>query len=378
MTYRCHLAILGGGCAGLSVASRLIKRGYDKPMIIVEPRQEYLGDRTWSFWAADSSADRHLVHKKWKSWVFSKAGRCVQHSGFALSYQQIRAIDFYKDNLACLKGKQNVSFWQGAQAGPPNEQSGYVGIETSMGQIHADYVVDTRPRHTDTDVSKVWQVFSGGDVELTEDSFDPTAAQIMTNMISDSSGLKFTYVLPHSPRHALVQTTRFAPARIDPFRLDLEFRRDLADLTKGKFSVKRWERGCLPMGQAPLELQPGSRTILAGQANGALRPATGYGFLPIQEWAFGFAKAFASGDYDLAKSVPVAQKSTKDHIFLRAFLADPSASSDWFISIAEHLSGDEFGRFISQKPGVGIWAKVIWSLPKKPFLRSVLETGMHD
>ena len=44
--------ILGGGCAGLSLAYSLEinKKLNDKTLAIVETRDEYKRDKTWSFW----------------------------------------------------------------------------------------------------------------------------------------------------------------------------------------------------------------------------------------------------------------------------------------------------------------------------------------
>ena len=44
--------ILGGGCAGLSLAYELdIKQKLKtKSLVIVETRKEYKRDKTWSFW----------------------------------------------------------------------------------------------------------------------------------------------------------------------------------------------------------------------------------------------------------------------------------------------------------------------------------------
>ena len=44
--------ILGGGCAGLSLAYELEihKKLKNKTLAIIEPRIEYKRDKTWSFW----------------------------------------------------------------------------------------------------------------------------------------------------------------------------------------------------------------------------------------------------------------------------------------------------------------------------------------
>ena len=44
--------IIGGGCAGLSLAYELEihEKLKEKTLAIIEPRQEYKKDKTWSFW----------------------------------------------------------------------------------------------------------------------------------------------------------------------------------------------------------------------------------------------------------------------------------------------------------------------------------------
>ena len=48
--------IIGGGCAGLSLAYELEihEKLKDKTLAIIEPRDEYIRDKTWSFWKVTS------------------------------------------------------------------------------------------------------------------------------------------------------------------------------------------------------------------------------------------------------------------------------------------------------------------------------------
>ena len=47
-----NYVIIGGGCAGLSLAYELDvnEKLKDKTLAIIEPRSEYKKDKTWSFW----------------------------------------------------------------------------------------------------------------------------------------------------------------------------------------------------------------------------------------------------------------------------------------------------------------------------------------
>ncbi|MEL7218626.1 MAG: lycopene cyclase family protein, partial [Pseudomonadota bacterium] len=345
MSEHVDLAVLGGGCAGLSLASALASQACTKSVMIIEPRRSYQHDRTWCFWAEAAHALSGIVSKTWQHWQVSTADQVIDHIGLQLSYQQIRSDDFYEACLATIVDAPNIELRQGLYAESASDHGDRVMVETDAGPISADFVIDTRPRPPKTDTAAIWQVFSGAEVETQEPCFDPLIAGLMQNMTSDERGLKFTYTLPVSAHRALVQTTRFALTRCPPERLDEEFRSDLNDLIDGPFTLDRWERGCLPMGHTELPTGASPRIMRAGQAAGALRASSGYGFLRIQAWAEAVAENFVR-ERRLVAHPPGSRLERKmDAIFLAALTKSPQVASDWFASLADHLSGDEFGRF---------------------------------
>ena len=56
--------IIGGGCAGLSLAYELEvhKKLENKTLAIIEPRNEYKRDKTWSFWKV---LDHNFEESSW-------------------------------------------------------------------------------------------------------------------------------------------------------------------------------------------------------------------------------------------------------------------------------------------------------------------------
>ena len=364
------LAILGGGCSGLSLAQSLIDCGYSKNVVIIEPRAAYEHDRTWCFWAEKRHNLSSIVSKSWSKWQISMAGRVVEHMGHRLSYQQIRSADFYAAALKAMARAPNIEMRKETHAGAITGTRGDVKIETDSGHISARLVIDTRPRPPERDTAKLWQVFSGGDVETRHACFDPSQAGLMQNMSSGAAGLKFLYVLPTTPHRALVQTTRFALNKSVPKALDWEFERDLAALIDGPVRIHRRERGCLPMGQTPQK--PQAIIIGAGQAAGALRASSGYGFMRIQSWAHEAACQIASGRAPTSKPPGSFFERQMDSIFLTALARSPEAAADWFARLAMQLNGDEFGRFMSETASMRLWLKVVSALPKTPFLHALI------
>ena len=59
--------IIGGGCAGLSLAYELeiSDKLKNKSLAIIEPRDEYKKDKTWSFWKVFPHNFDDCVKKSW-------------------------------------------------------------------------------------------------------------------------------------------------------------------------------------------------------------------------------------------------------------------------------------------------------------------------
>ena len=87
------IAILGAGCAGLSLAVRLAKSNLS--VRVIEPRKEYVDDRTWSFWRTHSDPFEDCVRKEWTSWAVEGArGEMIRKSSH-MRYQTIASGEFY-------------------------------------------------------------------------------------------------------------------------------------------------------------------------------------------------------------------------------------------------------------------------------------------
>ena len=63
--------IVGGGCAGLSLAYELETNNKlkNKTLAIIEPRKEYKRDKTWSFWKVFDHNFEDCVIKSWNSFT---------------------------------------------------------------------------------------------------------------------------------------------------------------------------------------------------------------------------------------------------------------------------------------------------------------------
>ena len=125
------------------------------------------------------------------------------------------------------------------------------------------------------------------------------------------------------------------------------------------------------MGQTEIRTDNSTRIIPAGQAAGVLRASSGYGFLRIQAWARALADELVEGRTLRAKPFGSTLERKMDAIFLAAILGSPHSAAGWFIGMADYLTGDEFGQFMSQSPSLSSWLKVVSTLPKLEFVHAL-------
>ena len=93
--------IIGGGCAGLSLAYELEihNKLKDKTLAIIEPRKEYKKDKTWSFWKVSSHNFEDCVKKSWSSFNVKKGIKEIEHYIDEYPYEAIDSGLFYKKIL---------------------------------------------------------------------------------------------------------------------------------------------------------------------------------------------------------------------------------------------------------------------------------------
>ena len=104
--------IIGGGCAGLSLAYELETHDKlkDKTLVIIEPRSEYKKDKTWSFWKVLPHNFEDCVIKNWEHFSINIPNKTNYLKCDSYPYQSIDSGLFYKKINNRLKENKNISF----------------------------------------------------------------------------------------------------------------------------------------------------------------------------------------------------------------------------------------------------------------------------
>ena len=141
------IAILGGGCAGLSLAMRLADSGVEGPSVVVlEGRALYAPDRTWCFWDDGNVRLRHLVQHRWSSVALADHRRRVPVDCHAAPYQMIPAAAFYAAATQAIAKTSRIELAMNETViAEPKKEDRRWRIETSTGVRYAKQIIDTRP-----------------------------------------------------------------------------------------------------------------------------------------------------------------------------------------------------------------------------------------
>ena len=374
VTDTADIVVIGGGLAGLSLASRLARGGYDGRVVIVEPRAEYIDDRSWAFWTPAVAPPSAVPSRRWSHWQFSRQdGAQVTCSATGWHYAYVRALDVYRAALKAIAARPSMSLALGAQVIAVRRRDRNLIVSTDAGELSARYVIDTRPPSAARFASStLFQCFAGRELRFDQPRFDDTRVELMTDMRSDALGFVFTYVLPLSTTHALVEATRFSTRAMSGVELTTDLDQLLVRRGMDDGEVLRSEGAVLPMGLPAADPSDAiDGVVRAGQGAGALRAASGFGFLRIQAWAERCARALLQGQPPIGHPAEPRVRGWMDEVFLRALARHPERSPEFFMRLATSVPGDAFVRFMSDQ---GRWrdhARIVAALPPGPFLQAL-------
>lgn len=379
MTADLDLLVLGGGCAGLSLALRLAERpGYCKRVAVLESRQVHHHDRSWCFWHTGSHRYQSLVKRSWSRVAVRSAAGVAHLQCERTPYQLLESDTFYGHAQQAITASASVRLEMGVTVlDQPRPVPGGWRVETSAGALTAVRVVDTRPPgKPQLGDALLWQSFFGQEVVCERAVFDASQVELM-DFANDLSGtVAFTYVLPLAPDRALVETTVFDPQPQGP--ADLAHRQHQAVqrwCAGASNQVVRTEAGILPMGITSQPAALGRGHCSAGLMSGAARPATGYAFQRIQRWADDCSAALRNGGDPSGHAPDPLLARFMDRLFLDVLRAHPERGPELFTRLFSHTATPRIVRFLSDQASLLDRVAVAASLPTGLFLGQLLRSA---
>ncbi len=375
---RFDYAIIGGGCAGLSLASTLAKRlETNQRLVIVEPRTQYQRDRTWCYWNVKPHDFTQTVSHRWQHWLVRYQGKEIVRSSQRYEYHHIPADRFYRSALDRLTKCANVDLRLGSTVCDLSEQQGHIAVSTTNGELHCGCVFDSRPPKLRADGHiKLKQHFVGYIVRANENVFDPNVITLMDFDVPQSHGIHFFYVLPYSPVEALVEATFISTQELSKSSYEDAISRYLRKRYKLRlFQILETETGAIPMSTVAFPRHPLRNGYYIGTAAGAVKASTGYAFLNIQSWVRDMTDRLEHSNEPAPPAARPWWSLTLDRIFLAYLQRYPERAPKLFVSLFAKVEPDRLIRFLSDVASPSDIFAVMAAMPIGPFLRESVRSS---
>ncbi len=346
--------IIGGGCAGLSLAYEFEINGKlrDKTLAIIELRKEYKRDKTWSFWKVFDHNFQDCVIKSWNNFTINSSESYHELTNKNFPYQSIDSGKFYKKINSKLSANPNINFFKNL-----NEIN-------SKNSIIFNSVFESKP-----DKSELWQHFQGVEIETSKNIFDDEILNLMDFNCDQRNFVHFFYTLPFSKNRALIETTWLSDLE-DQSLMDYDLQ--LENYIKNNLGIKNYkinftEKGAIPLFYPPIKNE--DKIINIGSAGGMTRLSTGYTFLNIQEHSKYIVKNIDKIEkikrYNLGKKYQFLDK-----VFLRVLEKHPEKMPKIFLDIFK-TSSNTVIKFLSNKSNIFEDINIISKMPKLIFIKAL-------
>ena len=346
--------IIGGGCAGLSLAYELDLHSKlkDKTLAIVEPRDEYKRDKTWSFWKVSPHNFEDCTIKSWDNFTINIPSHLKHVDCKNMPYQTIDSGLFYQKIIDKIKQNNNIYFFKNI-----NE----VNTENSFIFNSVGDTIDNK--------SSLWQHFSGIEIETSKDFFDEKIFNLMDFDCDQKNSVHFFYTLPFSKTKALIETTWISDLNNTSLN---DYDIQLKDYIEDKLKIKNYKINYKETGAIPL-FHPNNikklNQIEIGTAGGMTRLSTGYTFLNIQEQS-----KYIRKNIENIKDTKIFSIERKyeflDNIFLKVLKKNPERMAQIFYKMF-NSSPNTVINFLSNKSNILEDISIISKMPKWVFLKQL-------
>jgi len=365
------IALIGLGAATMSLAVRLVERGYPGRIAIIEPSEQPRDDRTWCGWRLAPHPFAPRATRTWTRWAVSHRNETVIRGSSRLPYEMLRASVVQQQALDAIATRDDWALFAGRSLETAHPSGPGWTLQLDDGQtFSADGLLDSRPPALCLDRPWVWQSFVGRELEG-PGLGDDAPVRLMDFVDDDAPLLSFVYELPIAPGRRLIELTRFAPQQPALSALAAQLDGILADRGLAGHRVVREEASHLPMAAIPPYHREG--WLRVGTAGGSMRPATGYAFHGIQRWADRCADALMNGQ----PPCPPSRRRVMDWldgVFLESLWrqtpADPAGKA--FIRLFERTPSEALIRFLMSEPRITDIARILRALPPGPMLRAAM------
>jgi lycopene beta-cyclase len=347
--------IIGGGCAGLSLAYELETHNklLDKTLAIIETRPNYKRDKTWSFWKVFEHNFQDCVIKSWDTFSINTSEESHELRNKKYPYQSIDSEKFYNKVNLKLSTNKNIQFFKNINK-----------LKT------AKSIIFNSIYESSTDKSKLWQHFKGIEIETNKNIFDDRILNLMDFNCEQKDAVHFFYTLPFSKNKALIETTWLSNLENDSYmNYDLQLKNYIKNnLGISEYKINFTEKGAIPLFYP---VTNNKNKINIGSAGRMTRLSTGYTFLNIQEHSKYIRENL--GNIREKKPYHIGKKyEFLDNVFLNVLKNNPQKMPNIFCKMFKGSTNTVI-KFLSNRSNFFEDFSIILKMPKLTFIKALFK-----
>jgi lycopene beta-cyclase len=369
--------LAGGGAAGLSLAYHISQepRLQGQRVLLLEPEAKDRNDRTWSFWTDQPTPYDAVLAAEWRQLAFRSPQFAAVLPLRRHRYCTLRGLDFYRFVQQALEARPTQFTRVTARVESLENTATGIVARTSAGTFTARYAFDSRPPQPERRPDKryLWQHFVGWEVETEFEAFDAATPVFMDFTVAQQQECRFVYVLPFSPRRALVEYTLFSAALLPQEEYETALRSYLHELLGGRpYRIVETETGAIPMTDHDFPARDGANIVNLGTRGGRVKASTGYAFLRMQQQAARLTEALArTGQLPADLTGDQWQFHLFDTLLLDIMQRRGELTRDIFAELFQRNPVERILDFLDEKTSWPQNLQVMNSVTPWPFLRSI-------
>jgi lycopene beta-cyclase len=368
--------VIGAGCAGLSLTTRMTADPIlkSKKILLIDKELKNQNDRTWCFWETGPGFFDQLVFKKWNKLVFQSDRFSDVMDISPYVYKMIRGIDFYRYCFERLENQGRVDIMYGNIHG--------ITIDKKAVVLHIDdHDINLRPEtiifnsvdfpsKSNGSSNDLWQHFKGWWLETDKSFFNDTVRTLMDFRPWQLYGHTFAYVLPLDDRRALVEYTLFSKDLLAQHQYD----EGLRHYVENWLGLRQYKITCEEFGKIPMTAKKFSWSrngmFYIGTAGGQTKASTGYTFNFVQKQSEAIINCLANNRPLNSLSSTPSRFRFYDAVLLNILHNNKLNADRIFSDLFKKNKPQQLFKFLDNETGFANELKIIRSLPICPFLKA--------
>lgn len=367
--------IMGGGLSGLTLAYRMAQDVFfdTKSILIIDQSSKKENDRTWCFWELEPDIFEEIVSHRWSTIRF-KSPTFSDHIAIQpYQYKKIEGEDFYAFAKAYLDTKPHISFLQEAVVSVENQQHQVV-ITTEQKKLSGgkvfNSILNSEFLESQTHHQYLKQHFIGWFIKTETPMFDPDAATFMDFEVPQKGNCRFMYVLPTSTTEALFEYTLFSKDLLEDSEYETAIEEYLSQKGILQYHIERKEKGNIPMSSYRFDKHASKNVLHIGSAGGWTKASTGFTFKHTLKKTAALID-FLKKEQDLRLFSKRSRFWWYDLLLVDVLYRKNQLGAPIFGEMFKNNPTDLIFRFLDEETTFKEELQIIWSLPKKEFVKAV-------